>query len=301
MKNEESIHIFTFIVEDIFTSYTIKEFLKNKFFSDALLIKIKKEGKVYLNNNPVRLYQKLKGFDQLMVDIGEELYDESPFEKPLEIIYEDNDLLLINKDPFLVTHPTRNNLHNTLANVIAFYFQQNNLKAKFRFINRLDKNTSGVIMVSKNLHAHNFVQNQIREQKVKKVYWAVVEGKMKNKQGLINAPIARENTDNIVRKVAIDGKEALTSYRVLEEYNDSSLVELNPLTGRTHQLRVHMKYIGHPIIGDDLYNEEKSKFIKRQALHARSIEFILPRGNKNLFQIAELTEDINNLIEILKC
>ena len=168
--------------------------------------------------------------------------------------------------------------------------------AKARFINRLDRDTSGIILISKNTYAHEFIQRQLKSQQVKKTYWALVEGHLKFKEGIIDAPIGRSCPLLIIRSVMEDGQKAITKYKVLEEFSNMSLLELMPITGRTHQIRVHLAYIGHPIIGDSLYNETENPLLNRQALHAKKIEFVHPRTKKKLIITAELSADILDLV-----
>ncbi len=296
---KENIHTLVFRVEEKYTGQTIKQYLRSHDFSASLLIKIKSEGKVYLNHTESMLYQKVCSGDILMIDIGKESLDIEPQDISMKIIYEDHDLLVVNKEPFIVTHPLRRYLNGTLANAVAHYYCQKGIEAKIRFVNRLDKNTSGIIIISKNRYAHHYVQKQIKERNVKKVYWAVVAGRLGEKEGVIDAPIGRECQQSITRSIMDSGKKSVTTYKVLEEFSNASLVELVPKTGRTHQLRVHMQYLGHPILGDDLYNDKKCEYIERQALHAKEIEFVLPGKTEKIVFTAALSEDIKDLIE--KC
>lgn len=299
LTTKENIHTFVFEVEEKYTGKTIKQYLRAHDFSVSLLIKIKNEGKVYLNNTESMLYQEVCLGDTLIIDIGRESLDTESQDITIEIIYEDHDLLVVNKEPFIVTHPLRRYPNGTLANAVAHYFCENGIEAKIRFVNRLDKNTSGIIIISKNRYAHHYVQQQIKERNVKKVYWAVVSGIFDKKEGVIDAPIGRESQQSITRSIMDSGQKSVTYYRVLEEFTNASLVELVLKTGRTHQLRVHMQYLGHPILGDDLYNDKKCEYIARQALHAKEIEFVLPRKTEKIVLTAPLSEDIKDLIQ--KC
>lgn len=293
------IHQFQFIVENN-QGKTVKDFLFEKGFSNALIRKIKREGKLFKNKQEIPLSAELELGDDLIVNIGNERLDVEGDNIPIDVIYEDLDILVVNKDPYIVVHPLRRYPRKTLANAVAYYLKEKKENTKIRFINRLDKNTSGLIIISKNLFAHEFVQRQIKNKQIKKVYWAIVQGRLKEKEGKIIAPIVRKNDSSIIRIVSDKGKEAITYFRVIEEYKNASLVELIPLTGRTHQLRVHMQYLNHPIIGDDLYNSKQVSFIKRQALHARRIEFILPRKRKKFILEAPLPSDIINLLTFLE-
>lgn len=293
----ENYHTYLFEVEgDIFNT-TIKDYLLAQGFSPRLIRKVKYEGNIWVNGLETPLYQKIKSGDQLKINQGHEILEPEPENIPISIIYEDHDLLAVNKDPFLVTHPVRRYPGGTLANAVSYYFCQRDINAKVRFINRLDRSTSGIILVSKNIKAHDFIQKQLKDNKVKKIYWALVKGILKNKQGTIDAPIGRVGVTSIRRSIIPDGQWAITNFKVLKEFSNMSLIELIPKTGRTHQLRVHMAYIGHPIVGDELYNPDASQMIKRQALHAKEISFIHPRTGQILDIIAKLSVDISLLIK----
>ncbi|MFZ7102839.1 MAG: RluA family pseudouridine synthase [Peptococcaceae bacterium] len=301
MKNVQvDYHTFIFNINAEYTNATIKDYLFAADFSAALLRRIKVKGKVFLNNQESPLYKNIRGGDVLLVDIGRETLNIGPEDQKITIVFEDDDLLVINKKPFVVTHPVRRYPTGTLANGVAFYLQKQGIETNVRFINRLDKNTSGLVLVSKNLYAHEFIQKQFRARIAVKKYWAVVSGNPVPPTGIIKAPIAREEQRSIVRLVREDGQEAVTHYKILEEFQDTSLVELTPKTGRTHQLRVHLSYLGHPILGDDLYNPEVSALINRQALHAKEIGFFHPRAREWMVIRGDLQEDIAHLILQLK-
>jgi len=292
----ENYHTYLFQVGAGFSGMALKDYLFTRGFSTNLVRKIKTGGKVWVNGEEYFLYEKIKTGDSLVIDLGKEPLEPEPEFIPLDIIYEDHDLLVVNKGPFLVTHPVRRYPHGTLANAAAFYFSQKGIEAKVRFINRLDRNTSGIIMISKNIYAHEFIQKQLKERTVKKTYWALVKGVLRPKAGIVDAPIGRVSKASIARSILPTGQAAVTGYKVLEEFQDLSLVQLIPQTGRTHQLRVHLAYLGHPIIGDELYNSDDAMTLSRQALHAREIEFIHPRSRKRIKLTAQLSPDMAALI-----
>ncbi len=258
---------------------------------------VKKEGKLLINNKAASVRTPLQAGDEVVVSLGKEIADATPTAMPLQIVYEDDDILLINKAPQLVTHPTRYHQTDTLANGIYHHWQENGETGKVRFVNRLDMDTSGIVCIAKNKYVHHFIQQQMAQQKVKKLYWAIVEGELKKKNDIINAPICRNEADGILREVNLQGKACATAYMVLQYFpaTNLSLVQIELLTGRTHQIRVHMRHIGHPVLGDGLYHE-KSADIDRQALHASSIGFMHPRTKKYETFQAPIWEDMNQIL-----
>jgi 23S rRNA pseudouridine1911/1915/1917 synthase len=209
---------------------------------------------------------------------------------PIDIIYEDEGLLIVNKQPHMVVHPTRSHQDNTLANGVAYYFKNKGIKRKVRFVNRLDMNTSGIVIIAKNPYVHNQLAEQMKENSVEKYYYAIVEGVLRG-EGTINEPIVRLREEDIVRVVHPSGKESITHYRAEKTFNNMTLVKLKLITGRTHQVRVHMKHIGHPIVGDTLYGKE-STLIDRQALHCYEMKFINPLSGEDLRVTCPLPEDM---------
>ncbi len=187
-------------------------------------------------------------------------------DREVEIIFEDENLLVLNKPFDMPPHPSKGHTVGTLGNFILWYYNQNNIKTSVRILGRLDKDTSGLTILCKN----QYIQNVLSKAKVKKEYIAVVEGIFKEKRGIIDLPIER-SSDGIKREVRYDGKKALTEYEVLEEKNGFSMVRVNLLTGRTHQIRVHFSHIGHPLAGDSLYGG--NMIFHRQALHCHKLIF----------------------------
>ena len=212
-----------------------------------------------------------------------------PSDIPIDIIYEDSEIIAINKPPFMPTHTSHNHHNDTLANAVAGYFQKKSVPFIFRPINRLDRNTSGIVLIAKNKYSAALLTREMKERRFKKSYLAYLEGELGTPErtvefmdmtlGVIDNPIRRAKESIIFREVCSHGapnaEEALTYYRILRSCKECTEIEVWPQSGRTHQLRVHFASLGHPIMGDDLYGSE-SPHIKRHALHARSLEFILP-------------------------
>jgi len=284
----------------------IKELLRRRLlFSSRLVRKIKVEGHVYLNGKPSKLTYKGKSGDILRAEYPDEESYFEPQNIPVEIPYEDDDLLIVNKPAGLIVHPTKNFQEGTLANALAWHIRERGDKYKLRFVNRLDMNTSGLVIVAKNAHCQDFLSHEMDANRVTKKYLAVVYGRMEG-SGTVDAPIDK-NPDHVARRmVTPTGYPSVTHYKVLKNYGDAySLLELKLDTGRTHQIRVHMSYIGHPIAGDDLYGptcgyNEVPLNMPRQALHAAHLEFTHPVSGKTVTADADIPADIRFFIESLK-
>lgn len=269
----------------------VNDFLKEKGVSSRLIRKSVKNGNIYLNSRVNRKNKILRENDLISLRFQDEEPNGKIEHRDLDILYEDDDLLLVNKEPFMVTHTAKDDSEGTLLNYTLGYFEENNIKRKVRFINRLDRDTSGIVLVAKNSFAQDKVTSDF-DKNVEKKYIAIVEGILDEKEGIIDGPIATSE-DGIKREVNyVIGKKSLTSYKVLEEYENMSLLLLTLHTGRTHQIRVHMAHVGHPILGDGLYGS-KSELINRQALHSYSLKFRLPRNNKAIEICAKLPKDFS--------
>lgn len=218
-------------------------------------------------------------------------------EKDLEILYEDEDLLIIDKPAFMVVHPTKSHLQDTLLNYVQGYFEKQVIKSKVRFVSRLDRDTSGIITIAKNAYSHYALSQGFLSNKIQKYYTAITKGYIKDEKGSIRFKIAKSD-DGIKRIVSEDGQNAVTHYKIIYRQDEFSIVELLLETGRTHQIRVHLGALGNHIIGDELY-DEKSLLISRQALHCSKIELISPRSMKKIMVKSKLPQDIKNLLKSL--
>lgn len=213
----------------------------------------------------------------------------------LKIIYEDEAFLILDKPAGIAVHPSILHYENSLASGVKYYFETIGIHKKIRPVNRLDLNTSGLIIFAKNEYVQECLIKQMKNEEFEKQYVAIVEGVLENKKGIINAPIARKETSIIERCVSDDGQEAVTEYEVLKENDKYSLIRCKLLTGRTHQIRVHMAYIGHPLLGDTLYGN-KSDLINRQALHSYMISFIHPITKDRLNFVCEIPKEFREII-----
>ena len=297
-KENQRYDLITYISEE---EMTLKEILLDKLnFSVRSLSKMKREQTVLVNKEFKKPSTKIKKGDLIEVKIDEEMANFMPQDLKFDILYDDFDLIMVNKPPFMVVHPTKSHSDNTVANGVTYYINEKKENVKIRFVNRLDMNTSGLVIVAKNAYAHHALSNDMSLDNVEKVYIAVVKGVVKKDSGTINLPIFRPSEDSIKRVVDDKGQASITHYEVLERLNDATVLKLRLETGRTHQIRVHLSHIGYGIIGDELYGYVDENLINRQALHAYSLKFKQPRTKENLEFKADLPEDMKNLIEKLR-
>ena len=279
----------------------IEHFLRNKGYSRQLLISLKQEqDSVLVNDKPRYMNERLVDGDLLTIHIRENESSEKiePVSLPLDILYEDEDLLVINKPAGMPIHPSINNYGNTLANALAYYFESQNKPFIFRCTNRLDRDTSGVTIIAKNQLSSGILSTMVMNHDVSREYLAIVKGTDLPDYGTIDAPIGRMPGSIIERRIDFEhGENAVTHYRVLERKNGHSLVSLKLETGRTHQIRIHMKYLGYPLIGDYLYNPDM-EHIKRQALHSYRMTFTHPITGTPMDICAALPNDMKRLFNI---
>ena len=291
-------------VDKNFEGRKIREFLKEKMGLSSRLIKgASIDKRILVNNNPVKMNYVLKENDEIVINLAKkESQNITPEKIDLDIVYEDKDIIVINKSPNMVVHPTKRYQSGTLANGLLYYFKESNQDCIVRLVSRLDMDTSGLIIVAKNQYAHSELSNQMQNNNVEKRYLALVHGHFSEKEGTIDLPIYRPEIEGVMARVIDErGQRSITHYKVIESYKDAELVECLLETGRTHQIRVHMKAMGHPIYGDTLYGEtDDSGLISRQALHAYKLKFQSPRTKAELALTAKLPADIEKLIANLK-
>lgn len=261
--------------------------------------KLIKDKKVRINGKKAYRDSHVKDGDLVELDTSEQANAAIvPEDIPLSIIYEDEHVLAVNKPPYMLVHPTPNHPGGTLLNGIAWYFRQKGEETSLRLLNRLDMNTSGVVIIPKSAAVHSRLDELMKTGAVRKLYTAVVDGSIEPQKGRIAEPIGRDASDPIKRKVTADGQPSLTIYETLKSSAEHSLVRLELVTGRTHQIRVHLSHLGHPVTGDELYGIV-SGLIGRQALHASDMELPHPRGSGTLKLHAELPEDMQLLVHRL--
>lgn len=296
---------FKYIISKEDEELTVKGLLRSKFhYSSRFLTKIKFNNLSYLNGESIPLWVKPKAGDVLVIKQLDEGSDFPPEDIPIYPIYEDENLLVINKQPGFVVHPTKGQPYHTIANGLMKYMADTDQNFKIRFVNRLDRDTSGLLIIAKDAYSQNELSKQMTYMNVHKEYKALVKGVIAEDKGTVDIPIGRPDPDSVKRGVlAVEdgGYPSVTHYEVLERYPSHTLIHLRLETGRTHQIRVHMSCIGHPILGDTLYDEEdNSDIISRQALHAFKLSFAHPRKDTLIELEAPLPEDILDAIEKIK-
>ena len=278
--------------------------MKIQTYQEAVIQKLLEDGNILVNDVIKKSSYKVKKGDVIKIEIPEP--KESKIEAqdiPIEIVYEDNDIIVVNKPKGLVVHPANGNEDGTLVNAIMNICKDSlsGIGGEKRpgIVHRLDKDTSGLLIVAKNDKAHLKMSEQIKDRKVNKKYIALVRGIIKENEATINMPIARNKKDRKKMAVDKDGKEAITHFKVLRRYDKYTLLEVKIDTGRTHQIRVHMAEIGHPVIGDEVYSNGKNEFnVKGQMLHAKSLDFEHPITGKKMHLEAELPDYFKKVIDI---
>ena len=268
---------------------------------------IQKDGKAYVNDAVVKANYKVKVDDKVQFEIPDcEEPDIPPQDIPLDILYEDKDILIVNKPKDMVVHPAPGHYEGTLVNAIMFHCKDelSGINGVLRpgIVHRIDKDTTGSIIICKNDEAHRKIAQQLKEHSITRKYRAIVYGRIMEEEGTVNAPIGRHPTDR--KKMAINeknGKPAVTHYKVLERFDKYTYIECQLETGRTHQIRVHMTSIGHPLLGDEVYGNAKCPFkLEGQTLHAMTIGFIHPTTGEYVEYEAPLPEYFEHLLQILR-
>ncbi|MDG5473006.1 RluA family pseudouridine synthase [Jeotgalibacillus sp. ET6] len=280
-------------------SILLRDFLKNNEISKRSLTHIKYEGgEIKVNGLETTVRNYIHRGDR--VEVAFPLENRSPALLPemieLEVLYEDDDVLVINKPPYMNSIPSRGHTSGSIANAIAGLYDRREYHGAVHIATRLDRDTSGLMLIAKHAHAHHLIGKLQKQHKVKRSYLAVIHGEICPSWGTVSAPIGRKSTSIIEREVREDGQHAVTNYQLLGQNSLYSSVELSLETGRTHQIRVHMNYLGHPIVGDDLYGGKRD-VIQRQALHSRELTFLHPFTQKELRFEAEPPEDILSLMK----
>lgn len=286
---------------DRLDSYLISKLDKSRSKIQSMI----KGGNILVNGNVVKPSYVVKLGDIIDVDdIQEEVLSASPEKMDLDIVYEDDDVIVVNKANGVVVHPAVGNTSGTLVNGLMYHFKNlSSINGEFRpgIVHRIDAYTTGLLMVAKNDKAHEFLAKQLEEKSTKRVYWALVWGVIPNDTGTIDAPIGRDSNDRKKMCVtSVNSKKAITHFKVLERYKSATLIELSLETGRTHQIRVHMNYIGYPIVNDPVYGKRKLIDNSGQCLHAKTLGFIHPTTLKEISFDSELPDCFVNILNKFK-
>jgi 23S rRNA pseudouridine1911/1915/1917 synthase len=271
--------------------------------STKFINKLKLQNKIMINNIPVKTNYIVRENEVLKaeLELEEDCDNIEPQDIPIDIIYEDDCLLVLNKQPGIVVHPTFNHPNSTIANGIVYYLKQKGISKKVRPVSRLDRETSGIIIFAKNQFAQDVLIQQMQDKIFEKEYLGIVQGIPTNKTGTINLPIDRKPESIMLRWISDTGAPSITHYEVLnssQEYN-TAMLKFKLETGRTHQIRVHCQAMGFPIYGDTLYSDNKDFLIPRQALHSHTTKILHPQTKKEIIFNAELPDDIKGVLEIM--
>ncbi len=283
----------------------LKYLLKGKLkISERLLKKLKFQNKIFVNDQPVHVNYLVREKDKVRVELELEEDCEyiEPQAIPINIIYEDDSLLVLDKQPGIVVHPTSYHPDNTIANGIVYYLKQKGISKKVRPVSRLDRETSGIIIFAKNQFAQEALIKQMQAKIFEKEYLGIVQGIPSSISGTINLPIDRKPGSIMLRHISETGAPSITHYEVLESFpqHNVSLLRFKLETGRTHQIRVHCQAMGFPIYGDTLYSENNGLLISRQALHSHITKIVHPETQKEVVFNAELPSDMNTVLEIMR-
>ncbi len=289
----------TYAITAFDTGHTIEQYLRSKNYSSQCIKELKKMPEsILINDGWQYMRHILQDGEILTVRVQENFCSEKipPVELPLDILYEDEDILIVNKPADMPIHPSLNNYYNSLANALAWYFAKQNKPFIFRCVNRLDRDTSGLTIIAKHMLSASILSSMVAKRSIHREYLAIVRGEILPPQGTIDAPIGRKG-DSIIERV-IDyekGEYAVTHYQSTAYQNGHSLLSIHLETGRTHQIRVHMKHIGFPLIGDHLYNPDM-EYMQRQALHSHRLQFTHPITREEMDFTAPLPKDMQQVL-----
>ena len=271
---------------------------KNMEKTRSQITKMIKAGEVLVNDKITKAGYVLKSGDKITVNHEEEIMTTMPEQMDLDIVYEDDDIIVINKANGVVVHPAPGNYHNTLVNGLLYHCKLSDVNGSFRpgIVHRIDANTTGLLVVAKNNEAHMKLANQLENKTTYRKYIALVWGVIQNDTGTIDAPIGRSQNDRKKMAINPNGKEAITHFKVLKRLKNATLIELKLETGRTHQIRVHMDYIGHPVVNDQVYGKRKLIDDTGQCLHAKKLGFVHPKTGKYMEFDSELPDKFINIM-----
>lgn len=276
----------------------------NESLSRSQISKLIKNKNILVNGKEIKSGYTIKEGDIIEIDYKEEVTDVIPEKMDLDIVYEDNDVIVVNKANGIVVHPAVGNNHGTLVNGLMYHSNSlSNNNGEFRpgIVHRIDAYTTGLLMVAKNNKSHEILAKQLEEKTTTRVYYALVWGVINNDTGTIDAPIGRDTSDRKKMAVTdINAKKAITHFKVLERYKNATLIELKLETGRTHQIRVHMNYIGHPVVNDPVYGRRKLIDTTGQCLHAKTLGFVHPTKNEYIEFTSELPDCFTNILDKFK-
>lgn len=284
---------------DVFISGKLEDMSRNS------VQKLIADGRVTVNKKTVKSNYKIKINDEIKIIVPEpELLDVAAENIEVEIVYEDDDLAVINKPQGMVVHPAPGHYSGTLVNGLMYHLKNlSSINGVMRpgIVHRLDKNTSGLMLVAKNDKSHNYLAACLKEHSINRIYYALVEGNIKDDYGTVDAPLGRSDKDRKKRTVTLkNSKHAVTNYQVVKRYGKYTLLKLKLETGRTHQIRVHLKYIGHPVVGDDVYGIKTNKFgLDGQLLHSKTVGFVHPTTKEYMEFDSELPDYFERVLKIV--
>lgn len=288
-----------YLVTEEFNGLKVYNILRGPMKVSGTMIKrLKKSGGILLNNAPVRTIDGVKTGDILTVIIdNNEGATITPENNPISVLYEDESFIAVDKPANMAVHPSAGHQTGTLAQAVLWYLIEQGLQTKIRPINRLDRDTSGITLFAKNAYIQDQLARQMKDNRVYKAYLGIVHGVFSPEKGTIRLPIARKEGSIMERVIDSSGYDSITHYETIKVHNDLSLVKFVLETGRTHQIRVHSKAMGHPLLGDGLYSDIETNLIGRQALHSHQLSFDHPITGKRIELVSPLPEDMKRVLE----